>query len=184
MNAGSYQFVEGPKSFADMDKQWPANADHDKDYEMNISPKLQAEVGPFYYAYRDTLSYNPEIESEKSVVTVTHIKNGKMAPYMQEARRTAAVSSGAVKAPFGVVGFVQLFAGSDPTFVTIRSLKDGMKELETNYFNRPADEFKNNYIKMYSQELFDKRSAALNDDVTNREVYISKMRKDLSSPMK
>lgn len=179
-HAGAYQIVEGPISYADLDKVWPNQSAHDRDLEQFLSPRVESGSGPFYYAHRDTLGFNPDIQSDKALITITRVKNGKMNDYIQEVRRTAILAN-ELKAPFGVNAYVQLFAGSDPTIVTIRSLKDGFKELENNYFNRPANEFQNGYLKKYSQQQWDKRTSIMNDDINSREVFMTRFRKDLSS---
>jgi hypothetical protein len=132
-------------------------------------------------SFRDSLSFNTQIQADKFVGTVTHVKSGKMSDYLQEVRRGTDAN---IKrnAPFGVSTFVQNFAGSDPVVVTIRSLKDGWKELETNYFNRPQNEMQNVYVKEYGQAMWDKRTNTfLTDNTNSAEVFLLKLRKDLSS---
>jgi hypothetical protein len=90
--------------------------------------------------------------------------------------------------PFKSNVFSQIWSGSDPVIVSIRALKDGFKELENNYYrpnplaNQP-NAFKDAYIKDYGQEAWDARSKLMDDNanVVSREIYIMKLRKDLSS---
>ena len=65
--------------------------------------------------------------------------------------------------------------------VTIRNLKDGFKELEANYFNLPQNGFRDEYVKQYGQDAWDKRQKLLVDDVVSREQHFEKLRRDLSS---
>ena len=179
-NTGAYLLVEAPISFDDMDKTRPDEAAHDRDYEMNISPKLEMEGGDFIYGYRDSLSIHPEIVSEKALVTITHVKNGRMQDYLAEVRRGTNVTR-SMNLPYGVTGYVLLFAGSDPTYVSIRSLKDGYKEMEDGYFKLAPNAFRDSYVKMFSQDQWDKRLLLLTDAIVSRDQYFMKVRKDLST---
>ena len=177
---GYYYLVEGPMSYADMDKERPNNAMHDQDYEKTVAHHLQDEGVTNIFSLRDSLSYNTDIQADKFVVTVTQIKDGKMSEYLQEARRATMLST-KIKAPFGQTTFVQSFAGSNPVVVRVRTLKDGFKELETNYNNRPPTIFRDSYLKEHSQEQWDKRVKLLEESEKSREVHLMKLRKDLSS---
>ena len=81
-------------------------------------------------------------------------------------------------------------SGSDPVIVSIRNLKDGFKELESDYIPNPLanqpDAFKNTYIKDYGQADWDARQKLLNDNanVASREVYLMVLKTGLSTPVK
>lgn len=178
-NAGSYQYVEGPMSFADMDMEKTGMAAHDADYEKTVAPTLASESGVFYYQYVDSLSYHSDVMGDKSVATVTHIKSGKMGDYRDEMRKTIALSN-KPEVPFNSSRYAQMFAGSSPVMVSIYTLKDGFKQLEMDYFkNVPV--FRDDYIKMYGFNAWTKRTELLDAIVVKTEVSLRKRRADLSS---
>lgn len=185
-NAGYYQIVEGPKSYADMDIEKENSKAHGLDLEKNFAPYLDDKSMHGIYRWDDTASYNHNVAAEKFVVTVTHVKFGQMPGTLREAKRTALLQS-KLPVPFkgSINTYVQILSGSDPVMVTIRNLKDGFKELETNYFGapNPPNALKSAYIKEYGQEAWDARSKLQDDNanVASREVYLTKLRKDLSS---
>jgi hypothetical protein len=77
--------------------------------------------------------------------------------------------------------YIQLWAGTKPQLVIVSNLKDGFKQLDDSFAPSQSSAFKEQYIKTYGQELWDKRQTAITDFVESSEVFISKMRKDLSS---
>ncbi len=180
-NAGTYHEIHGPMSYADMDKERTNQAAHYLDWEKTVVPKLEFQNGPMIMGYRDTLSFNTNIQADKFLVTVYHVKQGKMSDFLEETKR-AATANMKRNAPFGLSTYIQNFAGSDPVVVNIRSLKDGFKELETNYFNRPQNEMRDTYVKEFSQAMWDKRTNTfLQDNTNSTETFLIKHRKDLSS---
>ncbi|MFN2458598.1 MAG: hypothetical protein ABR502_10380, partial [Chitinophagaceae bacterium] len=76
-NAGSYHEIHGPMSYADMDKERSNQAAHNLDWERTVAPKLEFEHGPMVMSFRDTLSFNTNIQADKFLVNVYHIKPGK-----------------------------------------------------------------------------------------------------------
>jgi len=177
---GSFIIVDGPFSYADMDKEKPNTKEHDLDLEKNFSPKVEPNNQTALFRWADTLSYNGDAKADKFLVTVTQVKDGKMGEYLTEIRRNAIVSAN-LKSPFSFNVLVKQQAGSSPMLVTIRNLKEGFKELEVNYFNLPQNGFRDEYVKQYGQEDWDKRQKLLVDDVVSREQHFEKLRTDLSS---
>ena len=178
--SGSYVIVEGPISYADMDKANPTAKDHGLDLEKNFTPKLDVTGTNSVFRWADTLSYHGDARADNILVTVTVLKDGKAGEYMTEMRRTALLAE-KIKSPFSYTVMVKQFAGSSPTIVTLRNLKNGFKELEADYFKLVPDAFKNAYIADYGQEAWDKRLKLLVDNVVSREQHFEKLRADLSS---
>ena len=175
---GAYLIMEGPYSFADMDKPKPSAAEHDADLEKNLSlPVVTRNTSIFRYV--DSLSYHPTHQPAKAVVTLTHVKNGKMNDYMNESKKGMSILS-KMPSSFSNIVMTELFSGSDPIYLSIRSLKDGFKELEDGYAGGISG-FKDAYIKDFGQEGWDNRMKILNDYINSREVYLVIERKDLSS---
>jgi hypothetical protein len=179
-HSGCYLLVDGPSAYADMDKERADMAAHDMDYETTCAAKLEMEGGNNTYRWVDTLSYKGDVLAEKYMVTVTHVKNGKMPDYMTEMRKVYLLAA-KTNPPVSFNRYVQLFSGSDPVLVTVSNLKDGFKELEQGYNGMKPDDFKNAYIKEYGQADYDNYQKMTTDGIQSREVYIMKLRKDLSS---
>jgi hypothetical protein len=187
--SGEYHIVEGPISYADMDSVRANAKDHGLDLEKNFSPYLEDNSTSGVYRWDDTASLNGKVQAEKFQVTITHIKFGMQMETLREAKRSSLINAKLnPNNRFSYNYFVQIWAGSDPVVVTIRNLKDGFRELENNYYgpnpmtNQP-NAFKDAYIKEYGYDAWDARQKVLenNANVASREVFIMKLRKDLSS---
>jgi hypothetical protein len=77
-----------------------------------------------------------------------------------------------------------LWAGTDPVHVSIRALKDGFKSLEPDYYGAMpagAPSFRDEYAKAYGHADWDARAKLMEDAVSKSEVYIMRLRKDLST---
>lgn len=177
---GSYVIVEGPFSFADMDKALPNAKEHTADLDKNFTPKVETENQNFMCAFRDTLSYNPQPDAKKLLVTVTVLKDGKQPDYVRELRRNAIIAA-KLNSQISYVVLIKTQSGSSPTIITLRNLRNGYAELEANYFQTPPNAFREAYVKEWGQEAWDKRLAQLVNDVVSRELHFEVYRSDLSS---
>ena len=177
---GSYVIVEGPFSFADMDKALPNAKEHTADLDKNFTPKVETENQNFMCAFRDTLSYNPQPDAKKLLVTVTVLKDGKQPDYVRELRRNAIIAA-KLNSRISYVVLIKTQSGSSPTIITLRNLRNGYAELEANYFQTPPNAFREAYVKEWGQEAWDKRLAQLVNDVVSRELHFEVYRSDLSS---
>lgn len=185
-NIGTYHIVEGPFSYADMDKEKTNAKDHGLELEKTIFNMVESSSNATY-RWDDTASFNGKVEADKFLVTVTHVNFGQIGETIRESRRGALIQAKInPTSRFSANMYTQMWAGSDPVRVQIRNLKDGFKELETNYYGpstTPANAFKDAYIKDYGQEAWDTRSKLTdnNANVASREIFLTKLRKDLSS---
>ena len=177
---GYYQMVEGPSSFADMDKDNPQSAAHDLDYNTMVASNTDSEMGHYMYRVVDSLNYNGDVNTGKYVYTIYNLKAGKMPDMIAEIMRSVAVNK-SITSPASSMVFVKQMAGSAPQMVIVSNLKDGFKQLEQNYFAGLNDKFKNAYIQMHSQALWDKRQTFLQDNTESYASYLVKRRDDLSS---
>ena len=173
---GSYTIVEGPFSFAEMDSAKGNSKAHNLDLDRNFTPKLDPGSNNFIARWVDTLSRN-NVKAEKFLVTSTVVKNGKMGDYLAEIRRTVLIQN-KINSTVSTDRFTLPFAGSSPTLISVRNLKDGYKELEGGP-NSP--EFRNTYINTYGQADWDNRLKILVDLVVNSESHFEILRPDLSS---
>lgn len=177
---GSYVIVEGPFSYADMDKAKPNAKAHGLDLEKNISPKLEPGSQNFIARLADTLSYNSNVTADKFVLTITVVKDGKLGEFLTEIRK-AILIHGKIKSQLSITTLVKQYAGSSPTIIFIRNLKDGYKELDSDYFKMSPTAFRDAYVKDYGQEAWDKRLKLFVDDRVSQEQHFEILRKDLSS---
>ena len=177
---GSYVIVEGPYSYADMDKTKPNAKEHGLDLEKNFSPKLEPGSNNFIVRWADTLSYKGDPTAEKQLLTITVVKDGKMGEYLTEMRRNVLISE-KLNSPFSYNVSIKQQAGSAPTIIGIRYLKNGYKELDSDFFNLPPTGFRDAYVKDYGQEAWDKRVKLLVDNRVSQEQHFEELRKDLSS---
>ena len=180
---GSYVIVEGPFSYADMDKTLSNEKAHATDLDKNFTPKVEVENQNFMCAFRDTLSHNPDPNAKTLLVTITVLKDGKQPDYVRELRRTAIISA-KINSQFSYAVLIKTQSGSNPTIITLRSLRNGYAELDANYFQMPSTAFRDAYIKEWGQEAWDARVKQLVDDVVSREQHFEVYRADLSSPQK
>ncbi|MDB5192400.1 MAG: hypothetical protein JWQ96_1963 [Segetibacter sp.] len=181
-HAGTFQLVEGPFAFADMDKE-KANAKvHDADILSTISNKLAVDMQGYTFRHLDTLSYNKGPQADKYVQTNYHIKPGKLQDFLRETKRGVMINE-QIKSPASYNYYLLMFAGSKQMVVLRRALKDGFKELETGYLPSTTEAFKSAYIKEFGQAEYDKRTApgAIYEYVDGFETFLLKSRKDLSS---
>ena len=178
--SGSYVIVEGPFSYADMDKTLPNAKEHGLDLEKNFEPKLEPGSQNFITRWADTLSYNGDTKADNFLLTITMVKDGKMGEYMKELRRNVLLSA-KLNSPFSYNVSIKQQAGSSPMIIGIRNLKEGFKELETNYFQLPQNGFRDAYVNEYGQYAWDKRVKLLVDNIVSREQHFEKLRTDLSS---
>jgi hypothetical protein len=184
---GYYHIIEGPISYADMDVQKPMSKEHGMDLDKNYFPMLEDKRMNATFRWDDSSSINYKVVADKFLVTVNHIKFGQLDETIREARRGALIIAKINPGNrFSSNVYTQLWSGSDPVRVSIRNLKDGFKELETDYYGpntTPPDAFKNAYIKDYGQDAWDARQKLMdkNANIESREVYIMRLRKDLSS---
>lgn len=185
--SGTYHIVEGPFAYADMDKEKAKAKEHGLDLEKTFFPMLENNSMNGTYRWDDTASFNGKVKADKFLVTVTHVKYGQINETIRESRRSSLIQAKiSPTSPFSSNVYTQIWSGSNPIRVSIRNLKDGYKELETDYYGpnpNPPNAFKDAYIKDYGQEAWDTRSKLLdnNANVEKREVFIMKFRKDLSS---
>lgn len=184
---GYYHLVIGNRSYADFDKERPDANVHSMDLDKSFFPLLDETMNGTY-RFIDSLSLRPGTDADKFVVTVRHLKDGlSMDDYRRELARSVKIN-GSAKGPFienlSYSFFDMLWDGSDQVTVTIRNLKDGFKSLEQGYYaaNPPGTAtFRDEYTKTYGATAWDDRVKLLEGAVVKTEVYIMKLRKDMSS---
>ena len=182
VRTGSYYLTSGGMAWADLDLERPTVKAHAVDLATTVTPTLSPESNGAEEIYRqaDTLSYRPEVQATKFLLTAYHIKTGKQNDVTDEIKKTIAVNK-KINSPVSFDGYIQQLAGSKPVVVIIRHLKDGFKELDADYYKDLNDKFKAAYIEMYAQTAWDKRMTSIADLTDLVEVEMMKYRADLSS---
>ncbi len=184
IHAGSFHLVNGQRSYADLDKdRADANA-HNLDLDKTFFPLLEEQSMNATYRYVDSLSFRTDVQAEKFIVNVRHIKLSLEGDYRRESARGAKIlnkTTGKFFENLSIAVFEQLWDGSDPVVVTIRNLKDGFQSLDMDFYGPLGNSFRDEYIKAYGTADWDKRTKLLEDAVVKNEQYIMKLRKDLSS---
>jgi hypothetical protein len=187
---GKYHIAGAFKAFEDFDKERPDAAAHNLDLDKTFFPYLE-ETDNATYRFVDSLSMKPALSegAEKYLVTVRQLKmNANQTNMRREMARTAKVAMN-MKTRFwdnlSVSVFDKLWDGSEQTIVEVRNLRDGFKSLEQNYYgtNPPGTpSFRDEYVKLYSHTDWDTRVKDLEGMNEKVEMYIMRLRKDLSSP--
>lgn len=182
--AGYYHLVNGGKSYATFDKDRPDATAHSQDLDKNFFPYLEETMNGVF-RWMDSLSFHPQMQAEKFLVNVRHIKYSLQEDYRNELMRgvlTLGKAKGAFWDNLSQNVYEQLWDGSDQVVVSIRNLKDGFKSLEANYYEASNNStFKNEYIKTYGTADWDKRIKLMDEAVVKNEQYIMKLRSDLSA---
>jgi hypothetical protein len=149
------------------------------DYEKTVAPTLAEETGTYYYQYLDSLSFNTDAAGDKSVVTLTWIKAGKMGDYRNEIKKGVDVTK-KLNVPTNNRRYQLMAAGSSPQMASVYVLKDGFKQLEQDYF-KDVPNFRDNYIKTYGFDAWTNRTKLMEEVIVKTENYLRKRRADLSS---
>jgi hypothetical protein len=179
-HTGKFQLISGPSTLADMDKEKSTDVAHDQDYDKTVVPSVQAMSGNYVYRHADTLSYNGDLAAEKFVTTIYNVRRGKMNDFTAEVKRAVATNK-AINSSSAYNTYMRLWSGTSPQLVIVSRLKDGFKQLDEAFAPSQSAAFKEQYIKSFGQEQWDKRQTAIMDFVESSEVFISRLRKDLSS---
>jgi hypothetical protein len=180
VRSGYYYLVEAPISYADLDNERPTDKAHDLDFLNTVTSKLEVDNGPEYYRYVDSLSYRNDVQANKFLFTFYQLKTGKQSDLVNEITRAVAVNK-KNNAPTSTSVYVKQLAGGAPVVVVISNLKDGYKQLETNYFPGNSDKFKSTYIQLYGQDIWDRRLELLGEISVSVESELVKFREDMSS---
>ena len=182
---GYYHLVNGGRTMASFDAERADASAHSMDLDKTFFPMLEVTFNG-NYRWTDSLSIRPDMQADRCIVNIRHIKPEMMSDYVKETARGNAIA-GKLKGTFwdklSVNAYVLMWSGSDPTIVSVRNLPDGFASLEADFYGKDAigTSFKDEYVKLYGTLDWDKRTKLMEDAVASRDTYIMKLRKDLSS---
>jgi hypothetical protein len=178
--SGSYYLVQPGINWAMLDVERATEKSHDLDYTSTVSNRLEVEGGDDYYRYVDSMSYRPEVRAAKYLFTFYKLKMGKTNDLIAELMRNAAINK-QNSSPASYTVYVKQMAGSCPTVLLVSQLKDGFKQLETDYFAGSTKKFQDSYVTTYGQGQWDKRLTLLSEIANSVESELVKFRQDMSS---
>lgn len=189
-HAGSYHIVSSGRSYADFDNQRSDASAHSIDLDKNFFPYLEETMNATY-RYIDSLSWQSETAAESFIVSVDHFKQGfNQGDWRREQARALKIQkkmANPMMMNFSWSVWEQLWDGSDQVVVSIQNRKDGFKSLEPGFYGPPAPPvagaptFRELYSKEYGYDAWDARTKLYDGAVVKNEVYLMKLRKDLSS---
>ena len=179
-HTGSYYLVSPNMSWADFDIERTTEKAHDLDYASTVTTTLESESGLSIYRWADSLSYRPDVQASKFLLTAYHIKAGKQSDLTDEVKRSIAVNK-KINSSTSYDGYIMTLSGSTPQVVIVRHLKEGFKELDPDFIKTPTDQFKNAYIELYGPPAWERRMNLIPTITDLVEVEMMKFRADLSS---
>jgi len=183
--SGYYHLVHSGRTMASFDGERADASAHNLDLDKTFFPLLDVTMNG-NYRWTDSLSMRSDIQADRCLVNIRHIKPEMMSDYLKESARGNAIAA-KLKGKFwdklSVNTYVLMWSGSDPTIVSVRNLPDGFASLEADFYGKDAmgSSFKDEYIRLYGTLDWDKRLKLMDDAVASRDTYIMKLRKDLSS---
>ena len=185
--AGFYHIVNRGRSYADLDRERSDASAHNLDLDKTYFPLLEETMNGTF-RFLDSLSLRPDTTAEKFTVNVSHLKQSlNMNDYRRELARAVKIYK-MLNMPFwnnlSFSYYEQLWDGSDQVTVSVRSLKDGFKSLENNYYGQApsgSPGFRELYEKTYGFSAWDDRVKLMDNAVEKSEQYIMRLRRDLSS---
>ncbi len=179
-NTGSYQVVEGPFSWSDMDKIPPSNA-HFEDVQVNLAPKIEKNHGKVFAARIDSVSYGTAgIGVEKSRILFFTLKPGQLSTFLGllSKLKDAVAKSGETRRNAAVyVKLLEEVAGSHPQVIIVRRFPNGWMEMEDGYIMSVKDMI----TKAYSADYWEEWLKATSGCVESTESFLRIYRADLSS---
>jgi len=181
--AGYYQLVNSGRAYADFDKERPDAAAHSLDLDKTFFPLLE-DTKNATYRFVDSLSFRTDVQADKFLVTIRHIKPSLEGDYRQELSRGVKAlknTTGKFFENYSFNTFEQLWDGTDPIVVSVRKLKDGFQSLDGDFYGPAGSNFQDEYVKLYGTAAWDKRNKLNEEALWKTEQHIMKFRKDLSS---
>jgi hypothetical protein len=177
---GSYQIVEGPFSWAEMD-EIPPGREHFQDVEMNLAPKVEKNYGRIFSVRVDSLSYGTmDMNVEKSRMLLFTLKPGQLNTVlglMAKIKEGVARLGDTKRNATIYVKLLEDVAGSRPQVIIIRRFPTGWKEMEDGYVLSVKDIITRAYSENYWQEWY----KAISDAIESSESCLRMRRTDLSS---
>ncbi|MBD0288570.1 MAG: hypothetical protein ICV79_24580 [Flavisolibacter sp.] len=129
-DAGGYMITEGPSSWAVLDGRGDISAEHTMDWEKNVLPLTVGQGQSGYYDFQQDLS-TVQLTDYADKILITHMtaKPGKIVNVQDLIMRQKKTWEASKES---VAVYATVFSG-EPGFITVTRLRDGLKELATDY---------------------------------------------------
>lgn len=173
-DAGGYMITEGPSNWSTLDSRGDISAEHTTDWEKNILPLTVGQGQSAYYDFRADLS-TVQLTDYADKIIITHVtaKPGKIVNVENLFKKQKKVWETGKES---VAIYSASFSG-DPGFIQVTRLKNGLKELESDY-RKP---FAERYNDAYGAGAFDGWLNDYADAVQNRWSELLMYKPNLSS---
>ena len=157
-DAGGYMITEGPSTWATVDNRGDISAEHMTDWQKNVLPLTEGRGQSGYYDFVADLS-TVQLTDYADKITISHMtsKPGKVlhARALLEQMKKVWVADKESVAVYSVA-----YSG-EPGYITVTRLKNGLKELASDYRKPMADRFKTanvgvsfeNWLKDYADAV-------------------------------
>ncbi len=129
-DAGGYMITEGPSSWAVLDGRGDISAEHTMDWEKNVLPLTVGQGQSGYYDFQQDLS-TVQLTDYADKILITHMtaKPGKIVNVQDLIMRQKKTWEDSKES---VAVYSTVFSG-EPGFITVTRLRDGLKELASDY---------------------------------------------------
>jgi hypothetical protein len=128
-DSGSFQIVEGPNSWTDLESRGDLGAEHSKDYQNNVQPHIEKSGPRSYMTYQESASTTGAANwSTKSAITHFYFKPGR-GPATLEVIKSYKKSW--EKQGINIVVWAPYSSG-EPQYTIVRRFKNGFKDLDDN----------------------------------------------------
>lgn len=173
-DAGGYQVTEGPTSWEALDGRGNLGADHNNDWNKNVSIFLTSKYESSYAVYVDSLS-SVALSSFSDKIIINHMspKPGMIVGALGLVKKMKKVWVDGNEN----VAVYQIVASGAPQIVTVNRMKDGLKELANGYRKSVAER----YNAAYGEGAWDTYLADYSKYVESRWSEMLFARADLGS---
>jgi hypothetical protein len=174
LDAGGYMVSEGPSSWDILDGRGDINAEHTADWERNVLPFTTGQGQSGYYDFQADLS-TVQLTDYADKIVINHMtaKPGKINNVKDLITKLKKVWEADKES---VAVYSAAFSG-EPGYITVTRLKNGLKELATDYRKQLPDRFN----EVYGAGSFDAWLKDYSDAVQNRWSELLIYKPELSS---
>jgi hypothetical protein len=137
-DAGGYMVAEGPTTWSTLDSRADISTEHTADWEKNVLPLTEGRGQSGYYDFQADLS-TVQLTDYADKIVISHMtaKPGKINNTKELIQKLKTMW---VADKESVAVYLTAFSG-EPGYITVTRLKNGLKELASDYRKPIADRF-------------------------------------------
>lgn len=160
-DAGGYMVTEGPSNWSTLDSRGDISIEHTADWEKNVMPLTTGQGQSAYYDFRADLG-TVQLTDYADKIIISHMtaKPGKIVNVQDLIKRQKKIWEAGKES---VAVYSASFSG-EPCYIIVTRLKDGLKELASDY-RKP---FAERYNDAYGAGSFDTWLKDYSDAVQSR----------------